>query len=92
MGKPLKYMLISLALNIVTIFLYITITNMTSRPHGDALAFLLYGFVFLALSLLLQTAVALSFLNKEKKRHIGQGMLLAVGIVALIGLSICTFR
>lgn len=45
--------------------------------------------VFACLSLLVQMIIGIVFVTQPRRRLLGQSMLLAVGIILLIGLSVC---
>jgi hypothetical protein len=59
--------------------------------EGDAI--FSWGFLVLiiaAVSLLLQLITAIVYINNAEKKEIGQGMLISVGIILLIGLTVCS--
>jgi hypothetical protein len=58
---------------------------------GDAK--LTWGFLLLiiaAVSLVIQLITAIVYTNKAEKKEVGQGMLISVGIILLIGLAVCS--
>jgi hypothetical protein len=58
---------------------------------GDAK--LTWGFLLLiiaAVSLLIQLITAIVYINNAEKKEIGQGMLISVGIILLIGVAACS--
>ena len=88
MNKFFKYILIVFAANII-LFLLFLLPAFIYEGH-DSLGPAIIGFFLIGLSLLIQLIVGLTYLNNEKKREIGQAMLLTTGLFLLIGFSICS--
>lgn len=56
-------------------------------------AVITWGFILIGiaiLSLLIQLIIGIVYSGKPQKREKGQGMLLSVGIIFLIGVAVCT--
>jgi len=56
-------------------------------------AFIVWGFmlfIIAILSLITQLIVGIVYVNRPEKKERGQGMLLSLGIILLIGIAICT--
>jgi VIT1/CCC1 family predicted Fe2+/Mn2+ transporter len=54
---------------------------------------IMWGFALIiiaVISILVQLIVALVYINKPERKETGQGMLLSVGILLLIGVAVCT--
>jgi hypothetical protein len=59
--------------------------------QGDAM--IGWGFILLVgapLSLLIQLVIAIVHTTRPEKQEAGQGMLISLGIIILIGLAVCT--
>jgi hypothetical protein len=86
--KVKKVLLKSLGLNILSGGIGMLILLVLP---GDAK--LTWGFLLLiiaAVSLLIQFITAIVYINNAEKKEIGQGMLISVGIILLIGLAVCS--
>jgi len=46
--------------------------------------------IIAVISLLVQLIVALVYINRPERKESGQGMLLSIGILLLIGVAVCT--
>jgi hypothetical protein len=86
MNNVIKYALISVGLNLLAgIVLFIPLTF----AGGDGYGYLFFLMAIGPLSLIGQLVVGLVYAAGDKKKELGQGMLLAVGFFLLVGLSIC---
>jgi len=87
MSKFVKTLLITIAANTgVAALLCIPIFNAKGE---DGIGWLVGGLVILGLALLVQLVIGIAFVAGTQNKETGKGMLLAVGIILLIGLSIC---
>jgi hypothetical protein len=88
MSQFVKYTLIAIGLNLLSFGLFILPAFLTSSGHdrGTSLVLAFFGAI---VSLIVQLLVALIFLLDEKKKQIGQAMLLSVGLFLLVGFSFC---
>jgi hypothetical protein len=87
MKKFTKDTLISIGLNFLSVILLLSPVYLNLA--NDSLSWAIGAFFILVLSLCIQLIVGLVFLVNENKKLIGQAMLLALGIIILIGFSIC---
>jgi hypothetical protein len=88
MNKFGKYVLRSLGLNFAFfVLLFLIVLGVSS--NGDGLGALIIAFFVGVISLVIQLIIALVFIIGEKKES-GKAMLLSIGIILLIGLSICS--
>jgi hypothetical protein len=85
MSKFAKYTLIAIGLNILSFILFLV----PSFFGKDSLGTAILAFFLVIISLLVQLIVALVYIGGEKK-DLGKAMLLCIGIILLIGLSICS--
>jgi hypothetical protein len=90
MGRFILYTIIALILNVVSFLVFSLPIFFNSEALGPAIGSLIFGFVLTIISLIIQTIIGLIFLAKEGKKEIGKAMLLSVGIIFLIGLSVCS--
>ena len=90
MNRFFKYVLIVLGLNLLSILIFCLPVFFPHSGQYDALGWLIIGFCLTALSLVIQFIVALVYIGGEKKKELGQAMLLVVGLFLLIGLSVCS--
>ena len=88
MNKLVKYILIIFAADIILFILFL-LPSFIIQGH-DSLGPAIAGLLLIGLSLLIQLVAGLIFLNNEKKRDIGQALLLITGIFFLIGFSVCS--
>lgn len=91
MNKFLKYTLIAFSANALLTILF-SIPYLQSKELGTAIGGTIFLFIASIISLLIQALVGLSFLSNEQKKSIGQAMLLTVGMILLIGCSLCSIR
>jgi hypothetical protein len=56
---------------------------------NDSLGWLIYSFIFFIISLVIQLIVGLAYIVNKRKQELGQAMLLSVGIILLVGFSVC---
>ena len=89
MNKVLKYMLIAIGLNIVS-GLLLAAPFLFLKNQDWVVGWLVLSLLLGCLSLFVQFIVGIVFANRESKKDIGKGMLLSVGIILLVGLSVCT--
>lgn len=61
-----------------------------SNENEAALGWMLIAFILAAILLFVQFVVAFTFILGEKKKELGQAMLLTVGVIVLIGFSVCS--
>lgn len=87
MNKLVKKTLIAIGLNLLLLFLFAL--PLINNRDGDALGPFLVMLMFFGLSLFVQLIVAIVFISGEKRKETGKAMLLALGILLLIGLSVC---
>ena len=86
MSKFVKALLITLAANIgAAAILCAPILVSKEDPTG----WILLAFVIVGLALVIQFIMGIVFVAGNDRKETGKGMLLAVGIILLIGLSIC---
>jgi len=88
MNKFAKYTLIAICLNIVSFILFLT-PALLYKGH-DTFGPAILGFLLIGISLLIQLVIGLSFLANERKKLVGQAIILSTGIFLLIGFSICS--
>jgi 4-hydroxybenzoate polyprenyltransferase len=86
MNKFFQYLIISVVLNSIAIVLLFAIGAMANLDLSWAILVLLLT----GISLFVQFVVAFTFMIDEKKRTLGQAMFTSVGIILLIGFSICS--
>ena len=87
MNKVIIYALKSLGINFaVAVVLFLPLTFIRSDP---AITWLLALAVIGVLSLAIQLVIGIVYAAGEEKHELGKGMILAVGIIFLIGLSVC---
>jgi hypothetical protein len=89
MNKFGKYVLRSLGLNFASFVILFIIVFSMSSSRGGGLEALIIGFFVGVFSLVIQLIVSLIFIIGEKK-ELGKAMLLSIGIILLVGLSICS--
>lgn len=90
MNKFAKYTLIAIASNIL--FSVLILIPAFTCQNGNCLGLVIIGFLLIGLSLLIQFIVGLFFLNSERKKVVGQALLLSAGIFLLIGSSLCSMK
>ena len=88
MSKFVKTLLITLAINIGVGGL-LCLPVFTSRSD-EGLSWLLLAFGVVGTGLVVQLIIGIVFVASEPRRETGKGILLAVGILLLIGLAVCT--
>ena len=85
MGSAFKYALICFSANLLAaLLIYLFFVNDSG--------FLLIVLAFIwSISLLIQLIIAIAYLagTHEKNKNIGKGILLALGVIFVIGLSLC---
>ena len=87
MSKFVKTLLIVLGANIgAAVLLCLPIL---SAKGEDGLAWLVLAFIVVGLALLVQLVIGIVFAAGTSRRETGKGMLVGVGILLLIGLSVC---
>ena len=89
MSKFTKYTLIAVGLNILSFIVLCIPVYLTPNTNDQALGAFILVFFIGALSILVQLIVALVFLFGKRKES-GKAMLLSIGIILLVGLSVCT--
>jgi len=87
MSKFVKTLLITIAANIGAGFLLCI--PLFSAKGEDGLGWLLGAFAIMGFALLVQLIIGIAFVAGNSHKETGKGMLLAVGIILLVGLSIC---
>jgi hypothetical protein len=87
MSKFVKVLLIALAANIGTAALLCL--PLLFAKGEDGLGWMLLAFFGMCLALLVQLIVGIVFAAGATRRETGKGLLVAVGILLLIGLSVC---
>ncbi|MBD0376157.1 MAG: hypothetical protein ICV51_11060 [Flavisolibacter sp.] len=89
MNKVVKYMLIAIGINIAAGLLlaapFLFLTN-----QDWVVGWLVLSLLLGCLSLFIQFIVGIVFAVRENKKDIGKGMLLSIGVILLIGLSVCS--
>lgn len=90
MNRFYKYVMIVLGLNILSIFIFCLPVFFPHSGQYDALGWLVVGLILTAMSLFVQLILGLVYAGSEKKKELGQAMLLVVGIFTLIGFSLCS--
>ena len=88
MNKVVKMMLIILGINLAAAGL-LSLPLFFSKGE-DGLGWLLVGFVLMGVALLVQLIAGIAMAAGSRRPETGKGMLLAVGIIFLIGLSVCS--
>jgi len=88
MNEVVKTMLIAIVLNVVAGAL-IFLASVTAKPH-DNLNATIGAFIIIGAGLLIQLIVGLIMAGDAKWKKTGQGMLLAVGIILVIGFAVCS--
>ena len=88
MNKVFKYVLISIGLNILFVGLCLLIFTVLTNG-SDSIGGAIGAFFMIVISLLVQLVVSVFFITNPNKKQLGQGMLIAVGIILLIGFSVC---
>ena len=88
MNKVVKYLLITLGINLGAATL-LALPILSSKGE-DGLVWLLLDAVVMGIALLVQLIVGIVWAAGSTKRQLGQAMLIAVGIVFVVGLSVCT--
>jgi hypothetical protein len=88
MNQRTRYTWISLGLNLA-LGILISLPLLVLMKEGDALGYLVGVIFFMPISLLVQLIVGIIFIRSSKRKIMGQAMLLAVGIILLVGLSVC---
>lgn len=87
MNKLVKKTLLAIGLNLLTLLLLAL--PLINNRNGDALGPFLVMLMLFGLALLVQLIVAIVLVSGEKRKETGKAMLLALGILLLIGLSVC---
>ena len=87
MNPLVKKTLLAIGLNLLTLFLFAL--PLINNRSGDALGPFLVMLMLFGLALFAQLIVAIVFISGEKRKETGKAMLLALGILLLIGLSVC---
>lgn len=87
MNRLVKYTLIALGLNALS-FLVFAIPLLSNS--GDPLASFLIAVALAAFSLIVQFIVSLVLLSNPRSRETGKAMLLTIGVILLVGLSVCS--
>ena len=89
MSKFTKYILIALGLNLLLYIILCLPVYFTKNAGQDALGAFILAFFVGALALIVQLIVAIVFLFGKRKES-GKAMLLSIGIILLVGLSVCS--
>jgi hypothetical protein len=89
MKKFIVYLLIVLGLNVLSFFVF-AIPMYFSKNQNTETGSFIFALVLFAISLFIQFIVAFILINGQKKKELGKAMLLAVGIIFLVGLSFCS--
>ena len=89
MSKFAKYTLIAVGLNLLMFIILCIPVYFTNNKNDEGLAAFIIAFFVGAFSVLVQLIVALVFLFGKRKES-GKAMLASVGIILLVGLSICS--
>ncbi|MBD0279236.1 MAG: hypothetical protein ICV81_14945 [Flavisolibacter sp.] len=89
MNKVAKYMLIAIGLNIAS-GLLLAAPFLFLKNQDWVVGWLVLSLLLGCLSLFVQFIVGIVFAAGENKRDVGKGILLSVGVILLIGLSVCT--
>jgi hypothetical protein len=87
MNNVAKYTLITIGLNILSV-LVLTIPLMFLN-NEVSFGLLMVALFAIPVSLILQIVFGISYAVGKTKKDLGKGMLLGVGIILLIGLSVC---
>jgi hypothetical protein len=88
MKEIILYTLVLLLVNAGLFIMFSFIVDkMDNRNIGDSIAYFL-GFIIV--SLVVQIIIALMLIATEKKVDVGKAMLLSVGVICLVGLSLCS--
>jgi heme/copper-type cytochrome/quinol oxidase subunit 4 len=88
MNKFVKYLLIILGLDVILAILAFSFVALCfNRSSSGVLEF---GFYVILICFVIQIITGLVFLANEEKRDIGKALLLSLGIIILIGYSICS--
>jgi len=88
MNKFSKYTILAILLNVV--FIILLVSPVYLGLTKDALSALIFAFAIAVISICIQFIVGLTFLQNEKRKPLGQAMLMAIGIMVLIGFSLCS--
>lgn len=89
MNKFGKYTLIAIGLNVLSFVIFCIPVFLTPNTNDAALSAFIIAFFLGVISLVVQLIVALVYLFGQKK-EVGKAMLLSIGIILLVGLSICS--
>lgn len=89
MNKFFKLVLKVLALDALLFLLCLAPSFLGSYSGYDALGAFVLGLLAMAVVLLVQLVVGLFFSAGEKRKELGQALMLSSGIIILIGFSVC---
>lgn len=89
MNRVTKYTLIAIGLNVLA-GLLLAAPFLFVKNEDWVMGWLVVMLLLHVLSLAIQFIVGIVLANREGKKDMGKGMLLAVGIILLIGFSVCT--
>ena len=91
MNKTTRTCLISLGSNaLLAALLSIPLFFISGGGQYDGLAWLVISLLIFVVALVIQLFVGFSLAIGEKNKEVGKGMLISVGIILLIGFSVCT--
>jgi len=86
MNKVVKIMLITIGINLLAGLLICLPAILSKGNDGDIVS----ASLIIAAGLLIQLLTGLTMAASPKQRKTGQGMLLAVGILFVIGFAVCS--
>jgi hypothetical protein len=89
MNRFFKLLLKVVGLNLVFFLLCLAPSFWGDWSGYDALGAFLVGLIIIGLSLFIQLVVGIVYSVGEKRKELGQALLLSSGIFLLIGLSVC---
>lgn len=89
MNTFFKLVLKVMGLNLLSFLVFLAPTFLGSQKGYDALGAFLLGLIAIGVSLFVQLIIGIVFSAGEKRKHLGQALLVSTGVFLLIGFSLC---
>ena len=89
MNRFFKLVLKVVGLNLLFFLLCLAPSFLGDSSGYDSLGALIIGLMVMGVALLVQFVVGIAFSAGEKRKELGQALLLSTGFFVLIGFSIC---